>query len=53
MLGLDVHDDRTVDSDQEVIRDVFTDLSVYLCLQQKRLSQDALRCTVEVGEDQT
>jgi hypothetical protein len=42
VLGLDVDDDRTVIGGQEVIRDVFTDLSAYLRLQQEGLGQDAL-----------
>lgn len=38
--------------DLDLVRDVLTDLSVYLRLQQKGLGQDALHCLVEVGEDQ-
>jgi len=52
VLGLDINDDRTVIGDQEVIRDVLTDLPVYLRLQQERLRQDAMHRPVEVREDQ-
>jgi hypothetical protein len=52
VLRLDIHDDRAAVRDKEVVRDVLTDLSVYLRLQQERLGQDAMHCTVEVREDQ-
>jgi hypothetical protein len=42
VLGLDVDDDRTVISGQEVIRHVLTDLPAYLRLQQEGLGQDAM-----------